>query len=111
MMIKLFQRMRQSLGVLSIMLCPNKGSETISGQHLWDKLPVIVASPGDYLTRAGDRVTVHAVLGPSTFSVKGSVWKVFRGRYRPHGFQIWHPNGRLFSLCEKPGDIVSPFVI
>lgn len=60
----------------------------------WTALPIIITGPGDYRTRDGRRVTIHAVKEPGTFAAKGAIWKLFRGKETPRGYDIWHPNGR-----------------
>lgn len=77
------------------------------------RLPVIVAEPGEYVTRDGRRVTVHAVQpkeSPYTFKVKGSLWRMYRGECRPRGSQAWHVSGRLDMVKEKAGDIVGRYL-
>lgn len=80
--------------------------------HLND-LPTIVTGPGDYKTRMGDRVTVYEVKperehekGCTSFRVKGSIWRTYRGKYCPRGYDIWHVSGRGFPLRESNKDIV-----
>ncbi|AZU98522.1 hypothetical protein [Acinetobacter phage AbKT21phiIII] len=64
---------------------------------------------GEYLTRNGTRVTVHDVKEGSSFTVKGSIWKMFRGKYVPRTFNVWMPDGRLLPNTESPLDIVSVY--
>lgn len=73
-------------------------------------LPDVVTEPGDYVTRDGRRATIHTVqddASPYTFKAKGSIWRLFRGKQRPRGHQIWHKSGRLDMVTEKPGDIIA----
>lgn len=60
----------------------------------------------DYITRNGTRVTIHAVQGGSSFSVKGSVWRMFRGKYVPRTFAVWMPSGQYLAVGTSPLDIV-----
>lgn len=76
-------------------------------------LPPIVTGPGEYVTRSGRRVTVRRVTagegdftGATAFRVKGSVWRVYRGKSRPCGYSIWHVSGRAFPQSESKLDIV-----
>lgn len=70
-------------------------------------LPTIIDGPGEYLTRDGGRVTIHDVDGKGTFSARGSKWKVYRGKWRPRLYGIWHTSGRYLPLREDENDIVS----
>jgi hypothetical protein len=74
-------------------------------------LPVVITQPGDYITRSGDRATVHEVsshtdLTCTSFGAKGSKWRMYRGKYRPGGYTIWHRSGRCYPLRESGSDIV-----
>lgn len=69
----------------------------------------LVISKGEYLTRNGTRVTVQEVRGGSTFTIKGTIWKMFRGTYTPRTYNVWLPNGRLLPTQESPLDIVSAY--
>lgn len=76
-----------------------------------NSLPTIIDSVGDYVTRNGRRVTIHAIASPSrpdvtAFAAKGALWRMFRGKMRPQGFAIWHVSGRYRPLKESPRDIV-----
>jgi hypothetical protein len=42
----------------------------------------------------------------TTFDAKGSVWRMFRGKVRPRGLEIWHVSGRRMVLHENHRDIV-----
>ena len=64
---------------------------------------------GEYLTRNGTRVTIHEVKTGSSFTVKGIIWKMYRGKYRPRTYNVWLPNGRLLPTQESPLDIVSAY--
>lgn len=67
----------------------------------------MIAETGDYLTRDGTRVTIFEIRpGTSTFEAKGSVWKMFRGKLRPRGFNIWKTNGQHMAVGEHRLDIV-----
>lgn len=67
---------------------------------------IILTEPGDYITRDGNRVTIREVKGPSSWPCKGSVWRMFRGKYVPRGYAIWQANGRYTAVGEHPLDIV-----
>ena len=69
----------------------------------------LVISKGEYLTRNGIRVTVHEVRDGSSFTIKGTIWKMFRGAYRPRTSNVWLPNGRLLPTQDSPLDIVSVY--
>ena len=79
--------------------------------HQLDTLPSIITSHGDYVTRAGNRVTIHTVdtQGRSYWAAKGSRWLMFRGKVRPRGYDIWHVSGRSSVFRETPRDIVGPW--
>lgn len=64
---------------------------------------------GEYLTRNGTRVSVHDVKDGSSFTVKGTVWKMYRGKYVPRSFNVWLPNGKLLPTGDSPLDIVSMY--
>ena len=68
-----------------------------------------IVKGGEYLTRNGTRVSVHDVKAGSSFTVKGSIWKMFRGGYRPRTYNVWLPTGRLLPTSESPLDIVSVY--
>ncbi len=71
-------------------------------------LPVIIDGPGDYRTRRGHKVAIFQVSdGPETFKAKGAFYRMYRGDYRPRGFEAWHPNGRYRAYGESAEDIVS----
>lgn len=80
--------------------------------HLND-LPTIIDGPGEYATRAGGRATVREVKasepGTTAFSAKGSLWRLFRGAFRPRGLEIWHVSGRVLPLEESGRDIVGRY--
>ncbi len=68
-----------------------------------------IVKGGEYLTRNGTRVSVHDVNGGGSFTVKGSVWKMYRGKYVPRTFNVWLPNGKLLTTSDSPLDIVSVY--
>lgn len=77
-------------------------------------MPTIIDGPGEYITRAGGRTTVHEVKqggNPETtrFDAKGSVWKKLRGKLRPSDYTIWHISGRKYILKESKHDIVGRY--
>lgn len=62
---------------------------------------------GEYMTRDGKRVSIQRLDGIGTFSVKGYIWLMFRGKERPRRWQIWKPNGAITALEKShPLDIV-----
>ncbi len=65
-----------------------------------------ITEPGDYVTRDGRRVTIHTIGGAGSFPVKGSVWRMFRGKLRPKGYEIWMENGSHMPLGQHGLDIV-----
>lgn len=69
-------------------------------------LPVIIDGPGDYTTRNGRRVTIHAIKGPSTFAAKGSIWKHKDRMGTNPDYGIWHVSGRFVFVGEHSLDIV-----
>lgn len=76
-----------------------------------NNLPAIVTAPGIYVTRNGARVMVHNVKASpapdvTAFTVKGSVERMFRGKPRFKGFNIWHISGRAYPLKESGRDII-----
>lgn len=78
-----------------------------------NELPVIIDSPGDYVTRDGRRVTIRQVrdTGPGTtsFGAVGGVWRTLRGVTRPRGHDIWHVSGRHLVLRESPQDVIGRY--
>lgn len=88
---------------------------TSKSHVMLNDLPTIVDLPGDYVTRDGARVTIHEVKlrgddhTTTEFLAKGSEWRMFRGKVRPHGFDIWHVSGRGFPLRESGRDIVGRY--
>ena len=85
--------------------------DTLKAMNATSDLPVIVTKPGDYVTRDGRRVTIHEVNQATeyTYRAKGAFWKMYRGKIRPRGFQVWHLSGRLDVVRETAGDIVGPW--
>ncbi|AXK43974.1 hypothetical protein [Erythrobacter aureus] len=81
---------------------------------LLNTLPTVIDGPGDYKTRGGGRATIHEVKpnGDDTttsFDAKGSIWGMFRGRFCPRGYDIWHVSGRRNAVNECPHDIVGKY--
>jgi hypothetical protein len=76
--------------------------------NLLSELPVVVTSPGDYLTRSGKRVQIREISGNGSFNAKGAVYREFRGRTVARGFDIWHPSGCYRAVGEHGLDIVGP---
>lgn len=81
--------------------------QTSTEPVLLDDLPTVVRGPGEYETRDGRRVQIREISGNATFSAKGAVYKEFRGRIVPRGYDIWHVSGRYRAVGEHPLDIVS----
>lgn len=77
-------------------------------------LPVIIDGPGDYVTRDDRRVTIHEIKPgtpeTTTFSAKGAVWSMYRGKERSRGLDIWHVSGRNQPQRESTRDIVGRYV-
>lgn len=85
----------------------------------YNKLPVIIDGPGVYITRNGKRVNIHAVklyndptgtydrLEVTAFEAKGAVERMFRGKPKFKGYDIWHVSGR-YKACNElhPLDII-----
>lgn len=77
-----------------------------------NSLPTVITGPGEYITRNGGRATIYAIKpfpDPAYigFSAKGSVWRIFRGVFRPRGYDIWHVSGRGYPVKESGRDIVA----
>lgn len=61
--------------------------------------PTIVDMPGEYLTRAGERVVIETV----TTKLAGFC----SGHYSDSGItEQWHKTGRILATSETPNDIV-----
>lgn len=80
--------------------------QTSTEPVLLDELPTVVTRP-EYETRDGRRVLIRDISGRGTFSAKGAVYREFRGRTVPRGYDIWHVSGRYRAVGEHPLDIVS----
>lgn len=61
-------------------------------------LPRVITAPGEYLTRAGERVTICKVSPRQDFGCEGI--------YAKGGDEAWHKTGRLFAGRECRNDIV-----
>lgn len=78
--------------------------------------PVVITTPGDYVTRDGSRVTIYEITLPpvdptvTKSAASGAVWKMFRGAIRPRGHTIWHICGRFLPLRESRLDIMGPWM-
>ena len=84
-----------------------------------NRLPVVIHRPGTYNLRNGGQAVIHEIkpyvdpegkrdrLEVTAFEAKGSPIVMFRGKLKPHGYQIWHVSGRVDCGFEKPDDIVS----
>ena len=62
-------------------------------------LPKIIDHPSRYLTRCGERVTVHTVSHRHNFGC--------RGTYSDGIAEGWHHTGRILHSRETENDIVS----
>lgn len=78
----------------------------MSQQNPLADLPVIIDAPGEYVTRLGKKVTIHAIHGPGFFEAKGSVWKTANKMGNNPQYSIWHVSGRHMPLAETTRDIV-----
>lgn len=78
-----------------------------------NELPVLIDSPGEYVTRDGMRVTIRQVRdatpGSTSFGAVGAVWRERRGVTRARGHDIWHVSGRHLVLRESPLDVVGKY--
>jgi len=86
-----------------------------------NRLPLVITAPGDYVTRAGDRVTIHEIRmyaprphGPlrhavTAFEAKGSLWRTIGKTYRPAEYDVWHLSGHHVAVDDSPLDIVGPW--
>lgn len=63
-------------------------------------LPAVITGPGEYLTRAGERVKVVVASRRHEFGCEG--------QYSTGQDEAWHKTGRLFASRETRNDIVSP---
>ena len=70
-------------------------------------LPTLITASGTYLTRDGRVVTIYDVNGTGTFAARGAIHKMFRGKIRPRGYNIWHVSGRFDSIHENARDLVA----
>ncbi|EDW7725035.1 hypothetical protein GTR06_004546 [Salmonella enterica] len=77
-----------------------------------------ITAPGVFFNRGGDRVTVDQIVLTNsagavvTFPVKGRVWKMYRGAYRPREFKIWTASGKFYAgeHSRSPWDIVGEVI-
>jgi len=67
---------------------------------------MVIIEPGNYLTRDGTRITIREIQGPSSWPCKGSMWRMYRGKYVPRGHAIWQTNGRYLAVGEHHLDII-----
>jgi hypothetical protein len=61
-------------------------------------LPVIIAAPGNYVTRDGQVVTIDTASSRHNFRCKGS--------YKNGVREGWHKSGRIFAGYETANDVV-----
>jgi len=66
-------------------------------------LPVLIAAPGEYITRSGEKVTVSFASLKHDFGC--------RGRYENGVSESWHKSGRILFTTETNNDIISPFTV
>lgn len=72
--------------------------------------PNIIDAPGDYQTRNGRKVTIHAISeGKASAPCQGAVWRMFRGRVSPRGYRIWSRDGRALFVGISKLDIIGPW--
>lgn len=95
---------------------PPKPDKTTS----FNKLPVVITGPGEYLMRNGGKALIHEVkeyedpkgeftrLEVTAFEAKGAPYKMFRGKMRARGLYIWHVSGRYSVFSDSAWDIVAP---
>ncbi|EMW0459934.1 hypothetical protein AADZ49_004295 [Salmonella enterica] len=77
-----------------------------------------ITAPGVFFNRSGDRVTVDQIVLTNSvgavvsFPVKGRVWKMYRGAYRPREFKIWTASGKFYAgeQSRSPWDIVGEVI-
>ncbi|ELE7962306.1 hypothetical protein RCA61_004510 [Salmonella enterica] len=77
-----------------------------------------ITAPGLFFNRGGDRVTVDQIVLENSagavvsFPVKGRIWKMYRGAYRPREFKIWTAAGKFYAgeQSRSPWDIVGEVV-
>lgn len=62
--------------------------------------PVLIAAPGQYVTRCGEAVTIVKASSKHDFGCVGS--------YENGTPERWHKSGRIFAGIETENDIVSP---
>ena len=70
---------------------------------------MLILETGDYITRNGCKVTIDKIgdKGRATANCKGAIWRSFRGKIRPRGYDIWCDSGRYLFIGEHPLDIVA----
>jgi hypothetical protein len=69
----------------------------------------MINAPGQYLTRAGLRVTIHEIKPPETAwgNCKGSLLVPSKtGKRIIRRYNIWHADGRYFPVEQSQHDIV-----
>jgi hypothetical protein len=81
-----------------------------------NRLPVVITGPGDYIRRDGARVTIREVdaeaaakLDVTAYAAKGSAWRMFRGKIRLRGYDVFHVSGRANAFHEGESDIIGPW--
>ena len=69
---------------------------------------MLISETGDYITRNGTRVTIDKIDNKekATANCKGQVWRLFRGKVRPKGYDIWCDNGAYRFIGEHGLDII-----
>jgi hypothetical protein len=62
-------------------------------------LPAVIAAPGQYRTRSGERVTVAQVSARHDFGCKGT--------YGNGVVERWHKSGRILATSETANDVIA----
>jgi hypothetical protein len=62
-------------------------------------LNTVITSPGQYLTRGGETVTINKATTDHKFGCHGA--------YASGALDCWHRSGRLYFTLESPNDIIS----
>lgn len=72
-----------------------------------DALPRIITRTGEYTTRSGHRVSIHAILPGSTFQAKGTLYTPTKKDKVKASYNIWHTSGRVVAVGTHPDDVVA----
>jgi hypothetical protein len=70
-----------------------------------------ILESGDYITKNGRRVTIDRITDKekATANCKGTVWRLFRGKARPRGYEIWCDSGKFLFIGDHNLDIVAKY--